>query len=154
MVGWSDWYYVPASEGAMTKTASFAMTLGRKYHVESSLAAGSQTVKIDGSLLLNDTKTDNIDTGCNLHIFACDQNGSPTYASKSRLYWLKLYQGGNLVRHFKPVRLKNGLVVLWDFVENKAYPAQSVPAPDNYTFFSAVGPDGAEIKDGMTIIIR
>ncbi|MBQ6327964.1 MAG: hypothetical protein IJI35_03035 [Kiritimatiellae bacterium] len=154
MVGWSDWYYVPASEGGMTKTASFAMTLGQKYHVESSLATGSQTVRIDGTLLLNDTKTDNIDTGCNLHIFACDQNGAPTYASKSRLYWLKLYQDGNLVRDFKPVRLNNGLVVLWDFKEGKAYPAQSTASPYDYTFFSKVGPEGDAIVPGLMIFIR
>ena len=71
-----------------------------------------------------------------------------------------MYQGDangsnmRLVRNFKPVRLSNGLVVLWDFVENKAYPAQSTTSPYDYTFFSAVGPDGEEIKDGMMIIIR
>ena len=59
-----------------------------------------------------------------------------------------------LVRDYKPVRLANGMVVLWDFVEKKAYPAQSTTAPYAYTHFSAVGPDGEGIYDGTRIIIR
>ena len=156
MIGYGNWYYVPKTEGIMTQTTAdgFVMTLKRKYHAESSLATDVQTVKIDGTLLLNDTKSDSVDTGYNMYLFACNQDGAPTYAGKSRLYWLKLYQNGNLVRDFKPVRLKNGLVVLWDFVEKKAYPAQSVNAPGNYTFFSAVGPEGDAIYVGGKMFIR
>ena len=130
------------------------MTVETKYHVNASLAAGAQTVKIDGTLLLNDTKTDNIDTGYNMYIFANNYDGKPQLKSKSRLYWLKLYQNGVLVRNFKPVRLKNGLVVLWDFVEKKAYPAQSTTSPYGYTFFSATGPEGEAIYDGFRIILK
>ena len=156
LIGYGNYYYVPNAGGAGTQTAGngFSMTLGQKYHVESSLATGAQTVKIGGSLLLNDTKSDSVNTELPMYLFACNQGGAPTYAGKSRLYWMKLYQNGTIVRDFKPVRLKNGLVVLWDFVEDKPYPAQSVSAPGNYTFFSAVGLDGEEIKDGLSIIIR
>ena len=156
MIGYGNWYYVPKTEGVMTQTTAdgFVMALGQKYHVESSLATGTQTVRIGGALLLNDTKSDSIDTELPMYLFACNQDGAPTYAGKSRLYWMKLYQNGTLVRDFKPVRLKNGLVVLWDLVENKAYPAQSVSAPGNYTFFSAVGPDGERIYASTQLIIR
>ena len=58
------------------------------------------------------------------------------------------------MRNFKPVRLKNGLVVLWDFVEKKAYPAQSTTSPYGYTFFSATGPEGEAINDGLRIILK
>ena len=59
-----------------------------------------------------------------------------------------------LVRDFKPVKLTNGLVVLWDFANNEAYLPQSKTAPYNYTTFSVVGPDGALIRDGLSIRIR
>ena len=59
-----------------------------------------------------------------------------------------------LVRNFRPVKLTNGLVVLWDFVENKPYVAKSTTAPCYDTTFPVVGPDGAEIVSGSTIFIR
>ena len=46
------------------------------------------------------------------------------------------------------------LEVLWDFVENKPYPAQSTNAPYNNTTFSAVGPDGDRFYTGARIIVR
>ena len=162
MFGYSNWYYVPASEGVGTQTASagFAMTNGRKYRVESSLAVGAQTIKIDGALLLNESRSDNIDTGYNLYLFTCNYDGKPQYHGAARLYWLKLWQGNSdgsnmrLVRDFRPVRLSNGLVVLWDFQEKKPYLPQFVTAPYDYTTFPVVGPDGAAIVSGSTIFVR
>ena len=139
------------------------------YHVVSSLFAGSQSVIVNDVSYSNTSgnmaNSTEVDTGLDMYLFACnfmktDQTTFPNYASKSRLYWLKIYQGdldgGNLrlVRDFRPVRLSNGLVVLWDFVQKKAYLAQSTTAPYNNTFFSAVGPDGASIYAGVRIIVR
>ena len=162
MYGYSNWYYVPSSLGAGTQTASagFAVINGQKYHVESLMAAGAQTVRIDGTALLNATDSSNIDTGYNLYLFTCHMDGKPQYSGKGRLYWLKLYQGDSdgsnqtLVRDFKPVKLSNGVVVLWDFVEDKPYLPQSTTTPYDYTTFSAVGPDGTLIRDGLSISIR
>ena len=104
--------------------------------------------------------SDNINTGYNLYLFAMNQDGSPTYAGKARLYYLKLYQGDSdgsnmkLVRNLKPVRLSNDVVVLWDFVEKKAYRPQLVSSPGTYTTFTSVGPDGEAIRDGLVIILR
>ena len=152
----SSWYYVPKSNGGMTTTyaEAYPMTVGTNYHVNVSLAAGAQKVKIDGTLLLNDTKTGNIDTGYNMYIFANNYDGAPQLKSKSRLYWLKLYQDGNLVRDFRPVRLTNGLVTLWDFANKVVYPAKSVNAPYEITTFSNVGPEGDAIVPGLMILIR
>ena len=153
----SSWYYVPKSKGGMTQSSAeaYPMTVGTKYHVNVSLADGAQTVKIDGTLLLNDTKTGNIDTGYNMYIFANNYDGKPQLTSKSRLYWLKLYdKDGNLVRDFRPVRLTNGLVTLWDFANKVVYPAKSVNAPYEITTFSNVGPEGDAIVPGLMIFIR
>ena len=85
---------------------------------------------------------------------------APKYPGKTRLYSLKLYQGNadgsdmQLVRDFKPVRLKNGLVVLWDFVNSRAYLPQSTTSPYGYVQFPAVGPDGERIYTGSRIILR
>jgi hypothetical protein len=101
-----------------------------------------------------------IDSGLNLHLFAQNKDGSPASAGKARLYYLKLYQGNadgsnmKLVRNLKPVRLSNDVVVLWDFVEKKAYRPQLVSSPGTYTTFTSVGADGEAIRDGLVIILR
>ena len=117
-------------------------------------------MKIDGTQYLNDTMSDNIDTGANLWIFASDFPSGNKIPSKSRLYSLKLWQGDangdnmRLVRDFKPVRLSNGLVVLWDFKNDKPYLPQSTTDPYDCTTFPAVGPDGERIYTSTRIILR
>ncbi len=136
------------------------MTNGQKYHVETLMAAGTQTVKINDTPLLADARTETIDTGYNLWLFTCHYDGKPQYSGKARIYWLRLYQGDSdgsnlaLVRDFKPVRLSNGLVVLWDYVNNEPYLPQSTTAPYKYTTFPVVGPDGERIYTGAQVIIR
>ena len=137
------------------------------YDVKVTLAQNRQEITVDGvskwttgQTTTNINPSDNINTGYNLYLFAMNQDGSPTYAGKARLYYLKLYQGDSdgsnmkLVRNLKPVRLSNDAVVLWDFVEKKAYRPQLVSSPGTYTTFTSVGPDGEAIRDGLVIILR
>ncbi len=162
MYGYGNWYYVPAAGGAGTQdsNAGFAMTNGQKYHVESLMAAGTQSVKINRTQMLTGSASETIDTGYNLYLFTCHMDGTPQYSGKGRIYWLKLWQGDadgsnmRLVRNYKPVKLSNGLVVLWDFVEKKAYVPQSTTAPYNYTTFPVVGSDGEKIRPGSMVIVR
>ena len=73
---------------------------------------------------------------------------------------MRLYQGNTdgsnrtLVRDFKPVKLSNGVVVLWDFQNDVPYLPQSSTAPYNYTTFPVVGPGGEFIYKGTRISIR
>ncbi len=150
------------------KAQSFSpCAINTDYTVQSELSVGRQEVTVDGVSKWTtgqDTThinpSDNINTGYNLYLFAMNQDGSPTYAGQARLYYLKLYQGDSdgsnmkLVRNLKPVRLTNGLVVLWDFVEKKAYLPQLVSSPGTYTQFPVVGADGEAIRDGLMIILR
>ena len=150
------------------KAQSFSpCAINTDYTVQSELSVGRQEVTVDGvskwttgqaTTYIN--PSDNINTGYNLYLFAMNQDGSPTYAGKARLYYLKLYQGDSdgsnmkLVRNLKPVRLSNDVVVLWDFVEKKAYRPQLVSSPGTYTTFTSVGADGEAIRDGLVIILR
>ena len=109
-------------------------------------ATGAGTVVADRAL------ADDIDTGRNLYLFANNNNGTAASFAKSRLYWLKLNQGG-YVRKFQPVRLKNGLVGLWDFVEEKVYLPKN--ASGGFATFSAVGPETQKMfNKGMVLILR
>ena len=114
------------------------------------------------ALYSSKTSSTNVDTGRTLYLFAKHDSdaGTPASPAASRFYWLKLWQGNadgtnmRLVRNYRPVKLSNGLVVLWDFVNNEPYVPKSTTAPYADTTFPVVGPDGAEITAGLTILIR
>lgn len=146
----------------------YKLNSGATTHARVSFAVGSQTfTAIDDAtgtdtLYSSRTLPTNVDTGRNLYLFAKNDSnaGTPASPAASRFYFLKLWQGDadgsnmRLVRDFKPVKLTNGLVALWDFVENKPYVAKSTTAPYDYTTFPVVGPDGDEIRDGLMLIMR
>ena len=135
-------------------------SIGTRYHVESSLFTGSQLVWINGELKGKGSNSTAYDTNLSLYLFACHQNGSPTYPGVYRFYSLKLWQGNAdgsnlaLLRDFKPVKLTNGLVVLWDYVNNEPYLPQSATSPYKHTTFPVVGPDGERIYTGSRVLIR
>ena len=141
-----------------------AMATGVLYHVESSLFTGSQIVKVNGVTMANAAVATAYDTGLSMYIFADHYNNgssvTPYWVGSYRFYGAKIWQGNadgsnlQLLRDFKPVRLSNGLVVLWDFAHNEPYLPQSATAPYDYTTFSAVGPDGERIYTGTRIVVR
>ena len=146
----------------------YKQNVGDTTHALVSFAVGSQTFStIDDAtgtptLYSSRTISDTVDTGRTMYLFAKNDSnaGTPVSPAGSRFYWLKIWQGNSdgtgmqLVRNYRPVKLSNGLVVLWDFANDVPYIPKSTTAPYNYTTFPVVGPDGAEIKDGMTVIIR
>ena len=118
------------------------------YHVRSSLNAGSQAIEVNGTTIVNRTDARNLDTGYPLYIFACNVGGTMKYPSAARLYWLKLWQDGKLVRNFRPVRLDNNQAALWDSVTKQIF----LPSKP----FSAVCPRGEKVgaDRGTVIVIR
>ncbi len=136
-------------------------------HARVSFAAGAQTFfTIDDAtgtetLWSSRALDSNVDTGRTMYLFAKNDGAlSGQYLAESRFYFLKIWQGDSdgsnmrLVRNYKPVKLTNGLVVLWDFVNGEAYLPQTKAAPYNYTTFPVVGPDGARIAEGAVILVR
>lgn len=146
--------------GYGTAKTAFSAATGRDYVIETSLSVGSQTFTVDGTRKATNADTKAIDTGLNIWLFAFNLDNAPQYPGKTRIYYMKMYQGNSdgsnmaLVRNFKPVKLRNGLVVLWDFVEKKAYLPQLVSAPGTYAQFPVVGPDGEKVLSPFTLIIR
>ena len=146
--------------GYGTGQTAFSAATGLDYVIATSLSIGSQTFTVDGTLKANNTDTKEIDTGLDIWLFAFNFDNAPKYNGKTRLYYLKLYQGNadgsdmQLVRNFKPVKLSNGLVALWDFKNKKTYLPQLVSSPGTYTQFPVVGSTGDKINAGTVILIR
>ena len=146
----------------------YKLEKGDTTHARVSFQVGAQTFEtIDdatGAKTLYSSKTlsDTVNTGRNLYLFAKNDNnaGIPVQPAESRFYFLKIWQGDangsnmRLVRYFRPVKLTNGHVVLWDSVEKKMYRPRSTTAPYAYTTFPVVGPDGAAIAAPFMLIVR
>ena len=139
---------------------AFSAEIGRDYVIETSLSAGSQTFTVDGTRKATNAETKIIDTGLNIWLFAINFDNAPRYSGKTRIYYMKMYQGNadgsnmQLVRNFKPVKLRNGLVVLWDFKNKQAYLPQPVSSPGTYAQFPVVGPDGEKIRTAFMLVVH
>ena len=172
-IGYGE-YWRPKNNDPYTVAANssdpdvYNLNPGDTTHARVSFAADAQTfTAIDDAtgtetLYSSRTLSTNVDTGRNLYLFAKNDSnaGTPLSPAASRFYFLKLWQGDadgsnmRLVRNFKPVKLSNGLVVLWDSVEKKAYLPQSKTAPYAYTTFPVVGPDGEKIASAFIMVVR
>ncbi|MBQ7189210.1 MAG: hypothetical protein IJR99_07315 [Kiritimatiellae bacterium] len=119
-----------------------------KYHVYTSLDNGSQVITTNGVTIVNRTATDGVNAGCNLYIFADNKAGTAQYFCKARLYWMRIWQDGYLVRDFRPVLLDNTLPALWDTRHNEIYYSNKP--------FSAIGPVGNRVvvHYGTMLFIR
>lgn len=130
---------------------------GKTNHVRVAFSEGSQrVVDIDDAtrartIVANRAIAGGMNTMQNLYVFASNNNGTPADFGKSRFYWMKLRQDGKYVRRFQPARLKNGLVVLWDHVGEKAYLPK--PSNDGSAYFSAVGPETEKMDEIRPLVI-
>ena len=164
--GYAGSYWRPSLSDPATPAAQWGEGYADVYrlycnatnHARVAFSAGAQRISIINdetgarTVISERALADDIDTGRNLYLFANNNNGAAASFAKSRLYWLKLKQDG-YVRKFQPVRLKNGLVALWDYVEEKAYLPKT--ASGGFVAFSAVGPEtGKAFHEPLLIIIR
>ena len=166
-LGYGGSYWRPSKNDPDTPAAQWSVGYENVYrlyydtttHAKVEFSTGSQKVTTindstgEQTVISRQTIADDIDTGKALYVFARNNNGTADSFAKSRLYWLKIKQDGAYVRKLQPVRLKNGLVGLWDFVEEKTYLPKT--ATGGFAAFSAVGPKTGKIfKVPFVIIVR
>jgi hypothetical protein len=167
-VGYDGSYWRPSLSDPATPAAQwgegyedvYRLRCGDTTRARVSFAAGAQKVIVvddaTGARTVVSTRTlaADVNTGKNLYLFARNNNGTADAFARSRLYWLEIWQDGVQVRKMQPVRLKNGLVAIWDSVEGKAY----FPKPSSGTgvvFFSEVGPEGRErLPRPFVLVVR
>lgn len=115
-------------------TTRIELSVDRDYAYESSYMADAQTLALDGAQYVSEQIADPVDAGCNLYLFGANiGNRCLRYAGRSRVYELKIWQDGELVRDFRPC-MKNGRAGLYDAVGDKVY-YTVLPLPD-----SCIGP--------------
>ena len=125
-----------------------------KYRISSLLANGDQRIKVESLAddawtevtSRNKTVAKDMDTGYSLYLFACNKDGGPTYAAKSRCYSLRLWKDGQLVRDFVPVSYA-GIPMLWDEIGEKLYPSSGAK-------HLVAGPVTGKYMRGAMLIVR
>jgi hypothetical protein len=93
---------------------------GQKHFVESELFAGAQKITLDGVVKANGAQGA-IDTNLSMYLFALHNGNSVGNYAKVRIYDLKIWQDGELVRDYVPVIADNGAPHLWDKVSKTLF---------------------------------
>ena len=117
-----------------------------RYTITSDFRAGSQTVVVNSATVYSGASSATYDTGRNLYLFGNNRAGTVENLSSVRLYGLKIWQDGELVRDFRPVLLDSGFAALWDKVSERVF-VSNMP-------FSAVGPVTRKFNSGTVISVR
>ena len=98
-------------------------SLGTRYTITSDLRAGSQTLVVNGETVYSATEAESYNTGRHLYLFANNRAGTVENYGHARLYRLKIWQDGVLVRDFLPCR-KHGIPALYDDVDKRIFYAE------------------------------
>ena len=120
---------------------------GQKHFVESELFAGAQKITLDGVVKANGTQGA-IDTNLSMYLFALHNGNSVGNYAKVRIYGLKIWQDGELVRDYVPVIADNGAPYLWDKVSKTLFASETDSA------FWDSGAIGDRFAQGIVILVK
>ena len=136
-LGYANTYWRPSvndpdATSSLGADDVYTLSYGDTTHALVSFAAGLQSFSAidDGNCTTNLVSrqkiSGSVNTGTNLYLFARNNNGTPDSFCASRLYGLKIWQDGALVRDFRPC-LKNGVAGLYDDVSKKIFYSLGTP---------------------------
>lgn len=130
------------------------VAINQPYTVTADFQSSSQTIAINGGGYGDDTILSRsaamADTGRNLYLFTlshADSRYVDSYRTAARIYSLKIWRDGELVRHYVPVIADNGGPYLFDKVTRTFHQGATSGLWD-------VGEVGERIQQGMSIVIR
>lgn len=81
---------------------------------------GNNYVKKNGATVLTGTTISSFTGDCPIQILRDNPTGSSTCA-KGRIYYLKIYNSGTLIRNLLPCKNKSGAIGMYDTIEKKFY---------------------------------
>ncbi len=150
--GYGKTYYIDKNDPTLddlnnTHDNRLEITTNTDYTVRSSFDGGNLSIVCNGKTIVNRSNvTTAPEVVTNLYLFAANWQGSPSYYNHARLYWLRIWQDGQLVRNLRPVTMKSGVAILWDSVSKRFF------VPNK--FFSAKGPVTRPFNCGLMFIVR
>lgn len=123
---------------------------GRTYHVRTDFAANRIQIIVNDETVLDRSGDFDVDTGLPMYLFGENVKGQAGNMSRARIYGMKVWQDGVLVRNFVPMRLggENGMPALWDKVSAKPFFLNEKEP------FARVGPVMGKNPSGFLILFR
>ena len=100
--------------------SSMTPTVNTRYLVETSLAVGSQSMKVNGTTIASGSSSITYNLGANLYLFGMNYN-TPQYLTSAKLYRCKIIDGSTLVRDFIPVLDWNYVPCMYDKVTGQLF---------------------------------
>ncbi len=143
-------------DASFSYTSWFQYTIGRKYRVVSDLGASAQSLTVDsldGTPVSHHSSTDSysaVASGKTLYLFALGhgtREGGVACMTKARVYSMKIYQNGTLVRNYVPVIADNGGPYLFDKVTQSFHQGAT-------SGFWDVGEVGDKFSPAFILVIR
>lgn len=113
--------------GYVDYVGSGSIVVGEKYLVKTTLNVGNQSMYINDQLIYQGYNNKYINTRLNFYVFNLNSDGveDEKYMSKAKLYYLKIWDGVNLVRDYVPViRLEDEELGLYDMINQQFYTNQ------------------------------
>lgn len=101
--------------------SSKSPVIGRKYSFDVDFSPNGQYMKLDDETWASSALTNTITNSTTIYAFAYNDGGTPDGFSKCRIYGLKLYENGILIRNFVPCRTSSNAVGLYDEVTDVFY---------------------------------
>lgn len=144
----------PAYLGVGTNdyTTGLAVTAGTDYSITCMVeSAGTVQYDLNGSVT-SVSYGGTIETGRNLYLFCCNENGSKTGFAKVRLYEFRLYDGSTKVRDLVPCINPNGAVGMYDEVSGAFFGNAGSGVFTAGPEIAEPGVSKVQLKDGTVLI--
>ena len=138
-LGVGDYFAQSSVDGSGAKWA-----INTDYVVISDIDSNSQTVTLGGTNVMTLAKSSQ-GTDLTLYLFASHDNRKENETScfcETRLYYMKIWQDGQLVRDFVPAK-SNGIYGLWDIVGGNFYSSAAASQLGGGRLNATVAPDYA-----------
>lgn len=102
-------------------TSQFIPTIGERYVIETDFSIDNQLLRVDDKTITSSSIGTSFSNNHTIYAFAYNDGGKPGDYSSLRLYSLKLYDNGILVRDYIPCMDNNGVYGLYDKVNGVFY---------------------------------
>lgn len=109
----SEGQYYMVMNTAVVNNPPFGFSYGRH-----TLTYSANSVIYDGEVYMDGGYNENFFVNKELWLFATNQNGTGRFVCKARIYSLKIYESGKLVRDFTPKKDADDYVGLYDRVSH------------------------------------
>ena len=120
--GAGAFYYINANDptivnDSVNNPTNYKINANQRYKLVSDFSEGQQTISVDGSVVYTGNHADGINLDMDFYLLAVNQDGNNKYNSVVKLYSVKIWLDGVLVRNYVP-DIREGISGFYDLVND------------------------------------